>query len=443
MNNELIWSGRRPIGSDPLSGPGSSPNPGAPAAPVRDAFPIRHRWLEAVLARVDGGTLELQLPDGARSRYGSGAAVADLRIDDWKVCSAVLRRGDIGFAEAFVEGGWSSSDPARLLSFLLRNRQAAERAIYGSFLGGIAYRVGHWLRSNTRSQAKRNIVAHYDLGNDFYALWLDPSMSYSSALFDEASDPHEAASVEVLQRAQQAKYRRVLDELALSPGARVLELGCGWGGFAEAAARDGLHTTGLTLSPAQLAYANDRLAAQGLGADLKLRDYRDEDARYDGIASIEMFEAVGERYWPSYFDTLARCLREGGARVRADDHDRRRAVRSLPARNRFRPTVRIPGRDAAVAIRLRGARRARRVARDRAPRLRRALRAHARHLAGALRRGVAASARARLRRALRSPLVFLPLLLRSGVRRTQLRCHPVHARATLARRGPSRCAARS
>jgi cyclopropane-fatty-acyl-phospholipid synthase len=159
-------------------------------------------------------------------------------------------------------------------------------------------------------------MAHYDLGNAFYSLWLDPSMTYSSALFEQGvadgAGAHQPAPAAEMQSAQRAKYARVLDELRLERGARVLELGCGWGGFAETAARAGVHPTGLTLSPSQLEYAQQRLKRQKLKADLKLQDYRDERVVYDGIASIEMFEAVGEQYWASYFEALNRCLKPGG-----------------------------------------------------------------------------------------------------------------------------------
>jgi cyclopropane-fatty-acyl-phospholipid synthase len=169
------------------------------------------------------------------------------------------------------------------------------------------FRFKHWLNANSKRKAKRNIVAHYDLGNDFYRLWLDPTMTYSSALFGgDFTQP--------LARAQQAKYERMLAELALPPGAHILEIGCGWGGFAEVAARAGYRVTGLSLSDAQTAYARERIARAGLAdrVTLAVRDYRDERGTYDGVASIEMFEAVGEKYWPAYFSTLRRCLAPGG-----------------------------------------------------------------------------------------------------------------------------------
>jgi cyclopropane-fatty-acyl-phospholipid synthase len=275
-------------------------------------FPARARWVLKLLERAEHGALVVTFPDGQRACFGRGRPTADVRLADWRVFSAALASGDIGFAETFADGAWSSHDPARVLQFFIRNRAAVERVVYGSFLGSLAYRLRHLLNRNSRTQAKKNITAHYDLGNEFYALWLDPTMTYSSALFAGAVDPNTPLPAAELEAGQHAKYARVLDELKLPAGARVLEIGCGWGGLAEAAARRGLQATGLTLSPSQLAFAQQRLAGAGLAADLKLQDYRDEHGRYDGIASIEMFEAVGEAYWPSYFATLARCLAPGG-----------------------------------------------------------------------------------------------------------------------------------
>jgi cyclopropane-fatty-acyl-phospholipid synthase len=278
-------------------------------------FPRRARWALRLLARIEHGTLEVHFPDGQRASFGSGRPHAAIRLANWNVFGAALHSGDIGFAESFVAGDWTSPDLVELIALFARNRAAVEEFVYGSFWGRLAYRLRHLRNRNTKANARRNIHAHYDLGNDFYSLWLDPSMTYSSALFvrgvsDDAAVHVPASDIE-LQLAQQAKYARVLDELALDRGARVLEIGCGWGGFAETAARAGVHVTGLTLSPAQLEYARERLKRHNLAADLRLQDYRDEHGTYDGIASIEMFEAVGERYWPSYFATLNRCLKPG------------------------------------------------------------------------------------------------------------------------------------
>jgi len=284
----------------------------APHALDTSAMPPSARWALRLLERFSAGTLELTLPDGQRARFGGGSPTAQIRLRNWSPVQAALKSGDIGFAEAYIDGDWSTDDPVRVLKYFIRNREAAESMIYGSFWGGLAHRLKHWLNRNTKEQARKNIHAHYDLGNAFYALWLDPTMSYSSALFPQAADPQVPAGEQQLAAAQQAKYRRVLDELRLAPGSQVLEIGCGWGGFAETAARSGLLVKGLTLSPAQLQYAQARLERQDLPAELVLQDYRDEREQYDGIASIEMFEAVGEAYWPSYFATLARCLKPGG-----------------------------------------------------------------------------------------------------------------------------------
>jgi cyclopropane-fatty-acyl-phospholipid synthase len=277
------------------------------------AFPARARWVLSLLERFSAGTLAVTFPDGQRAHFGTGEPQAELRLTNWNVIRAAMTSGDIGFAETYSAGDWASSDPARVLQYFIRNRDAAERVIYGSFWGSLLYRLRHLLNRNTRTGSRKNITAHYDLGNAFYALWLDPSMTYSSALFAQAHvEPHSVAAPLELEQAQHAKYARVLAELALPADGRVLEIGCGWGGFAETAASAGHRLTGLTLSPSQLAFAQDRLRRAGLSADLRLQDYRDEQAQYDGVASIEMFEAVGEAYWPSYFAALARALRPGG-----------------------------------------------------------------------------------------------------------------------------------
>jgi cyclopropane-fatty-acyl-phospholipid synthase len=281
-------------------------------------FPSDARLALRLLGQLKRGRLDVTFPDGQHARFGDphadapGDMRADLRLASWKPVRAVLGSGDIGFAEAYIDGEWSTQDLVRLLSFFIANRDSVEDAIYGSFIGRLAYRLRHLLNRNTRAQARRNIHAHYDLGNAFYALWLDRTMTYSSALFARAASPHEPATVAELEAGQHAKYSRVLEQLQLPPGARLLEIGCGWGGLAEAAGRAGLHPTGLTLSHEQLVFARERLHSAGLPGELHLRDYRDEQGRYDGIASIEMFEAVGEAYWPAYFATLKRCLKPGG-----------------------------------------------------------------------------------------------------------------------------------
>jgi cyclopropane-fatty-acyl-phospholipid synthase len=283
--------------------PAATRAPAVAAAPM----PAAARAVLALLERMAHGRLALTLPDGSQRAFGAGEPRVAARLHNWNVFPASLARGDIGFAESYIAGDFDTDSLADLMRLMLANREVVERAIYGRWWGQLAYRLRHLLNFNSRAGSRRNIHAHYDLGNAFYSQWLDPSMTYSSALF-------EGDATRSLQAAQDAKYRRILDALALRPGARVLEIGCGWGGFAEVAARDGLHVTGLTLSTEQHAWAQRRLEAAGLAgqADLRLQDYRDERGRYDAVVSIEMFEAVGERYWPAWFETVRRCLVPGG-----------------------------------------------------------------------------------------------------------------------------------
>ncbi|MBE0619412.1 MAG: class I SAM-dependent methyltransferase [Burkholderiales bacterium] len=277
-------------------------------APRPSRAPLAARILLSMLARIRVGTLSLHLPDGRALRYGSGSPMATLRIPRWRALEDALSGGDIGFAEGYMRGDWESDDLAALLLLLVKNRNAIERAVYGGFMGRLLARLRHLMNANTRTGSRRNIAAHYDLGNDFYRLWLDPSMTYSSALFDGDFSL-------TLEAAQAAKYRRILERLRPARGARILEIGCGWGGFAEMAAREyGCHVTGLTLSREQLAYATARLARAGLAdrVELRLQDYRDLSGQFDHVVSIEMFEAVGERWWPDYFRAVASALKPRG-----------------------------------------------------------------------------------------------------------------------------------
>jgi cyclopropane-fatty-acyl-phospholipid synthase len=232
---------------------------------------------------------------------------AQMRVRDWRVFGAVLRSGDVGLGRSFIEGDWDSEDIAALLLLLARGRDAIDRLIYGGRMGGLLLRIRHLLNANTRRGARRNILAHYDLGNAFYGLWLDRSMTYSAALF-------EGQPGRTLEEAQRAKVARALDQLGVGPEHRVLEIGCGWGTLAIAAAARGASVTGISLSDAQTEWA--RSAARDAGCaeriDFQIRDYRDLEARYDRIASIEMIEAVGERYWPRYFAAIRGALADDG-----------------------------------------------------------------------------------------------------------------------------------
>jgi cyclopropane-fatty-acyl-phospholipid synthase len=261
-----------------------------------------------VAKRLQRGRLDFVLPDGRRFRIEGKAAgpVAELDIHDADIFARLIRDGDLGFCEAYLDGGWSTPDLQAFMDLM----QDGNSEVYDGFPGmGLvrAYeRLRFWMQSNSKKQARKNIAAHYDLGNDFYSLWLDDSMTYSSALFRTGQ--------ESLEKAQEQKYASMVDLMGAKAGDHVLEIGCGWGGFAEYAAKErGLRVTALTISQAQHDYAVARMQAAGLSdrVEIKLQDYRDERGLYDGIASIEMFEAVGERYWPTYFNTVRERLKPG------------------------------------------------------------------------------------------------------------------------------------
>jgi cyclopropane-fatty-acyl-phospholipid synthase len=278
------------------------------SAPPSARMPAAARAAVGFLRRLSHGSLALHLPDGSALRFGQGEPQCALHVHHWSVFARVAASGDIGLAEAYVDGLWSTSTLPELLALLLANRRELGDAIHGSTLGRLAYRVRHLLQRNSRAGSRRNIEAHYDLGNAFYSLWLDETMNYSSAWFGNGA--------QTMVQAQHAKVARALDEAGVVRGARVLEIGCGWGALAEKAACDyGAHVTGVTLSHEQLTYARERLGAGRAvpAADLRLQDYRDiADAPFDAICSIEMVEAVGRAYWPRYFATVARLLRPGG-----------------------------------------------------------------------------------------------------------------------------------
>jgi cyclopropane-fatty-acyl-phospholipid synthase len=262
-----------------------------------------------MLRKLQHGSLDMQLPDGSQMHFGvatNSAPRAVLRIKDGAVFGAALRSGDIGFAESFIAGQWSTPDLPALLKLFIVNRQAIEAAVYGAWWGAVWYRFKHLLNRNTRKGSKKNIHAHYDLGNPFYQLWLDPSMNYSSAWF--GGDFSKST-----EDAQWAKVRRALQECRVEAGQRVLEIGCGWGALAQCAGSEfGASVSGVTLSTEQLSYAQNRLSAQKITGDLRLQDYRDiHDGPFDAVISIEMFEAVGQAYWPSFFKALKDNLKPG------------------------------------------------------------------------------------------------------------------------------------
>ena len=266
-----------------------------------------------LLLRLKHGTLTVKLPDGSVQRFGNGESpMASLHLLNWNVCSAALKSGDIGFAESFIAGDWTTPHLTELLRVLILNRKEVESVIYGTWLGRFAYRIKHLLNRNTKANSQKNIHAHYDLGNAFYELWLDGTMNYSSAIFETPGTS--------MKDAQHAKVRRALRMARVKPGDRVLEIGCGWGALAEKATKEfDASIVGVTLSTEQLDWAQKRLQREGVAerADLRLQDYRDigkttRDEPFDAICSIEMVEAVGRAYWPEYFQTVARLLKPGG-----------------------------------------------------------------------------------------------------------------------------------
>ncbi|MFZ5963933.1 class I SAM-dependent methyltransferase [Thalassococcus sp. BH17M4-6] len=254
------------------------------------------------------GRLDFTLPDGRRFRAEgrNPGPVAELDIHNPDIFARLIREGDLGFCDAYLDGWWSTPDLMAFMDLVHADNDDMYDGFPGMGLVRAFERLRFWWQGNSKRQAKKNISYHYDLGNEFYKLWLDDTMTYSSALFETGKESTEAAQI--------AKYASMVDQMGAKPGDHVLEIGCGWGGFAEYAAKErGLRVTGLTISREQYNYAVERIEKAGLSdrVTFKLQDYRDERGTYDGIASIEMFEAVGEKYWPIYFDTVRERLKPG------------------------------------------------------------------------------------------------------------------------------------
>ena len=227
-----------------------------------------------------------------------------IRINEWKFCEDIFMKGDIGLGESYISGYWDCGNINNLIKFGIENYNELERVIKGSLLKILFFRIKHFLNRNSRKGSLKNVHAHYDIGNEFYQLWLDSSMTYSSAIFNSTD--------EELLSAQENKYERILKKLKLKNGDHILEVGCGWGGFMEYAARNGFKVTGVTISKEQYEFAKKRLSKFGNLAKVKLQDYRDIDGKYNHIVSIEMFEALGEKYWKKYFKMLFSILKPGG-----------------------------------------------------------------------------------------------------------------------------------
>lgn len=265
-----------------------------------------------MLNHIEYGSINAVLHDG-RQVEAQGikqGPEGKIHVINPKLYNRLLSQGSVGFGEMYMEGWWDTPDLQDLLDVILLNNENLARRFSGMSLNRIMERIRHLLNQNSRSGSERNIAHHYDLGNDFYSLWLDKTMTYSSAMFCSPNAD--------LHIAQQNKYESICNQLAVVEDDQILEIGCGWGGFAEYAIRKrGLKVTGLTISREQRDFAQKRLFEAGLAerAEIRLQDYRDENGVYDGIASIEMIEAVGEKYWPAYFSTLHNSLRQGGAAV--------------------------------------------------------------------------------------------------------------------------------
>ncbi|MFL2785487.1 MAG: class I SAM-dependent methyltransferase [Paracoccaceae bacterium] len=269
------------------------------------------RYFSQVFEMADAmntGRLDFVLPDGRvfRASGKNPGPVARVDIHNPEIFARLIREGDLGFSDAYLDNWWSTPDLQSFMDWVHAENEELYDGFPGMGLVRIFEKIRFWLQSNSKRQARKNISHHYDLGNDFYGLWLDETMTYSSALFTTGQESLEAAQI--------AKYASMVDQMGVKEGDHVLEIGCGWGGFAEYAAKErGLKVTGLTISKEQHDFSKKRIENSGLkdSVNIKLQDYRDEKGRYDGIASIEMFEAVGQKYWPVYFETIKNCLHPG------------------------------------------------------------------------------------------------------------------------------------
>ncbi len=278
------------------------------AASMSKNMPLLVRLALKRLINLKHGCLTIQWPNEtlARIKGENDGVEARINLKNFNLAKRVLKNGDIGVAESYMDGEWDSPNITAVLQLFCQNSHMMI-AKHRNFFSKLFLKAMHWHNMNTKRGSKRNIAAHYDLGNSFYKTWLDPSMTYSSALYK-----HENMN---LYEAQQAKYANLAELASMKEGDHILEIGCGWGGFAEYAASSlGCRVTALTISKEQFDYAQKRIFKAGLNekVSIQFRDYRDEKGQYDHIASIEMFEAVGEKYWLTYFDTLQNCLKPGG-----------------------------------------------------------------------------------------------------------------------------------
>ncbi len=294
-----------------ISAPGLPPRrvPGNKITEATKAYPFAVRHALSLSAKLEKGRLDIHMPDGVTFHFDTGqeGPAAEMNVRDFGFAKRLAKGGDIGIAEAYLQGDWETPDLPKFLELFCSNQSVMVKMLEDKPFIRMLQMVRHWMRRNTKSGSKRNIHAHYDLGNRFYESWLDRTMTYSSALFTNGSSD--------LVSAQTEKYRELARKTQLAPDLKVLEIGCGWGGFAEFAAKEyGCRVTGLTISREQHDFASKRIFDAGLAdrVEIKLQDYRDETGVFDRIASIEMFEAVGEAYWQTYFQQLRDRLAPGG-----------------------------------------------------------------------------------------------------------------------------------
>ncbi|MFT6106160.1 MAG: cyclopropane-fatty-acyl-phospholipid synthase [Rickettsiales bacterium] len=259
------------------------------------------------LEKAKHGYLKITTPCGNDIEIGdkNSQIKADIQIEDWNVLDLVLSKGDIGFGEAYIKGLFTSSKIENLLLFISLNHKEFEAIFHSNIIYGAFFAIKNFFKKNSLKGSKKNIEFHYDLGNDFYSLWLDETMSYSSGIFCKA---------DCLKKSQENKYQRILDQINKN-GSKILEIGCGWGGFINQASAQGFEVKGLTLSKEQKSYADELILSKNLNSKIDLQDYRLEKEKFDNIVSIEMFEAVGKEYWNEYFSKIKECLKEGGKAV--------------------------------------------------------------------------------------------------------------------------------
>lgn len=266
-------------------------------------------WAMNICTGVQVGTLVVELPNGDVKTFSgdTDGPNANIVLHKWSAIRRMVFGGDIGFAEGYMAGEWSTDDLTALIELAAVNRETMENKVRGNAIVRWFDRLNHLLRPNTKRGSRKNIQAHYDLGNDFYREWLDPTMTYSSGIYESINDPLDAAQIK--------KYERIAKVIDPKPGQTLLEIGCGWGGFASYAAKTyGCNIVGITLSQEQHDFAKERMIREGLSdlVDIRIQDYRDVTGHFDGIASIEMFEAVGEKNWPGYFKTVGDRLHDHG-----------------------------------------------------------------------------------------------------------------------------------